>query len=360
MGKSVNKGRVMEIELMKAVAIIGMIFVHVYEQCVKVNVNKFENFIPAYIIEFFGCIPSAGVFIFAMGWGASYSKRATPGTYVKRCVNLFILGLVINIFEEYVPAILCPKDFGPFSEQLPSILATDIYFFAALMSLYYALMKLMESNMRLAAVFSVLLVAVCFLTNHLVGIESFTTGNEWIDTILGLVIRVNEYSFFPFISWSFFGVVGLWAGTLFQKTDMKTFVKWAAVSGVIAMIVGEVLIHMHHLQDPVIADVVQIREKYYYGLPPVYAVAAYGLVALEFVVAHFILKATNNQIPHFMLTMSKNVSQIYVVQWIVIGFLTPTLIHTPNVWICIPAGLIVLFLSYYGGKSLKNLGWIKV
>ena len=40
-----------------------------------------------------------------------------------------------------------------------------------------------------------------FCANVLIGFETFTTGNEWLDTLLGLLIRVNEYSYFPFISW---------------------------------------------------------------------------------------------------------------------------------------------------------------
>ena len=74
--------------------------------------------------------------------------------------------------------------------MLPAILATDIYFFAALGSLYFALMKALESRKGLRVPVSAALVWLCFLVNILVGFESFTTGNEWLDTVLGLLIRV--------------------------------------------------------------------------------------------------------------------------------------------------------------------------
>ena len=83
----------------------------------------------------------AGVFMVSMGWGAAFSQRATAKNYLKRAVFLFVLGVIINFFEEYLPAILVPDHFVPFGEVLPSILAADIYFFAALCSLYFALMK---------------------------------------------------------------------------------------------------------------------------------------------------------------------------------------------------------------------------
>ena len=79
--------------------------------------------------------------MFAMGWGAAFSKRATVKSYLQRAATLFLLGIIINLFEEYLPALLVPDSFGPLGESLPAILATDIYFFASLACLYFALKK---------------------------------------------------------------------------------------------------------------------------------------------------------------------------------------------------------------------------
>ena len=358
--QTVKQNRVMEIEIMKAVAIIAMVFVHVFEMSAKVNVFSYQQHTAAFVIEFFGCIPSAGVFMFAMGWGASYSKRATPQTYVRRSLALFILGLVINIFEEYVPAILVPGSFGPLSGILPSILGTDIYFFAALMSLYFALMKKLESQKKLAVAVSVLLLAICFSVNILVGFESFTTGNEWMDTIVGLLIRVNEYSYFPFISWSIYPILGLGLGTCFQKTTMKKALIFAIVSGIVALALFEYLIRVFGMMDASIVDVVDIREGYYYSLHPFYAMIGYGVIALEFVLVHFILLVSRQRFPAFLLTMSKNVTQIYIVQWFFIGLISPVLVSLTSIWANILIGEIVLFVSYIGGNLLKKTNLIKV
>ena len=196
----VRRERILEIELMKAIAIIGMVFVHVFEMGINLDYSSPARYTAAFLIEFFEAIPSAGVFMFAMGWGTAFSKRATAESYRKRAVSLFVLGIIINFFEQYLPAILAPSSYGPLDEVFPSILATDIYFFAALASLYFALMKQLESKKHMRILASICLVGLCFFVNSVVGFESFTTVNEWLDTILGLFIRVNEYSYFPFVA----------------------------------------------------------------------------------------------------------------------------------------------------------------
>lgn len=115
--------------------------------------------------------------MFAMGLGAAFSKRTTAAIYLSRAGSLFILGVIVNFFEQYIPAILVPDTLGPLNEVYHSILATDIYSFAALGSLYFALMKKLESRRSLQILSSVLLVGVCSCINIVVGPFAFTTDN---------------------------------------------------------------------------------------------------------------------------------------------------------------------------------------
>lgn len=146
--------RVPEIDLIKAVAIVSMIFVHVYEISFPKFNSTLEFGIVRRLIEFMGNVPSAGAFMFAMGWGAACSVRSTPKTYLKRVRQLFLLGIVINFFEVYVPSILAPEHFGTLEEMAPVILATDIYFFAMLASFYLALMKRLKDKPALAIIYN--------------------------------------------------------------------------------------------------------------------------------------------------------------------------------------------------------------
>ena len=348
-----NTGRVLEIELMKAVAIIGMVLVHVLGMSVNMDIQDPKVFPVALVIGFMGGFPSAGVFMFAMGWGSAFSKRATVSSYLTRCVNLFAAGLFVNLFTGYLRAILVPDVYGPLHDVLHSILATDIYFFAALAQLYFALMKKLESKNTQRIAISILLVGICFFVNILVPPESFTTGNKWLDTIIGLFIRLNDRSYFPFICWIFFPVVGFGAACFFKKYGMKKTLVAAAVTGAVTMAVSKLLkiaLGMPEL----------LSGGEYYGLHPVSAVNGYAIIAIEFIVVSLIMLATGNRLPEFLLTMSKNVSHIYIVQWSLISILSPVLVPITNIWINIVAGVAILTVSYHLGNLLKKTNLFKI
>lgn len=110
----------------------------------------------------------------------------------KRVLQLFLLGIVVNFFQQYVPLILAPEYFGTLEENAPAILATDIYFFAALASFYLALMKLLKDKPALAIISSVALLVVCMTIRVTFGFENYSTGNIWFDTLIGLFVRENE------------------------------------------------------------------------------------------------------------------------------------------------------------------------
>ena len=58
--REARPGRILEIELMKAVAIIGMVFVHVFEMGVNLSYPSSGEYAAAFLMEFLGAIPSAG------------------------------------------------------------------------------------------------------------------------------------------------------------------------------------------------------------------------------------------------------------------------------------------------------------
>ena len=68
MSKYSSTKRVQEIELMKGIAIIGMVFVHILEGSIDYFTDAWTlpGSIPYTLIEFLGGIPAAGVFTFAM------------------------------------------------------------------------------------------------------------------------------------------------------------------------------------------------------------------------------------------------------------------------------------------------------
>lgn len=117
-----------------------MIFVHVLECSENLNTAGTLRRAIATFIEFFGCAPSACIFMFAMGWGAALSRKSSVKHSIDRFGQLCILGLLVNFFQQIVPMIINPEVFGSPIENFYTIIAVDIYQFASLAMLYFATM----------------------------------------------------------------------------------------------------------------------------------------------------------------------------------------------------------------------------
>ncbi len=350
--------RVNELDLLKAVAIIAMVFIHVYDASTKLVVTSGVEMSAVWIVEFMGNIPSAGVFMFAMGWGAAFSSRSTPKTYLSRLRQLFILGIVINFFEHFIPSIIDPGHFGTVWEIAPSIIAVDIYFFAAFAMIYFAVMKKYKEKPKTAVTVSVVLVAVCFAVNAIFGCETLSTGNGWIDTLIGLFIRENVWSYFPFISWIVFPVAGYGAAALFKKAKSRGAVLlFSLIAGAALIALSELFMQVFGIPDAVIIGAHEATDASYYSMHPLCALCGCGVIAVEFIIANLIMMAANQRLPKFMSKMSRNVMEIYIAQWVFIGFLTPALIYVTNLWINLLAGAAVTAASYFGAELYI---WIKL
>ncbi len=182
----------------------------------------------------------------------------------------------------------------------------------------------------------------------------------WLDSILGLFVRVNEYSYFPFISWIVFPVAGFGFAHFCQKCGKKKTLVLAALTGTAALIVSSVLVRALGMPDATIVDVVEVRDEVYYSLHPLYALSGYGIIMLEFIFAYFILRITHNRMPGSLLTMSKNVTQIYIIQWAAIALLSPLPVAFTSIWVNMALALVVLVISCFGGMWLKKTNLIRV
>ncbi len=346
--------RVLELEMMKAIAIIAMVFVHVYE--VSLESLDFSTKAPVFfatLIEFFGCIPSAGVFMFAMGWGVVFSK-SSPRSYWKRFFYLFALGIFVNFFQQWVPCILDPEHFGPLKENLHTIIAVDIYAFSAMATLYSITVKLLEGKPRAGILSGFLIVAVTFWINITFGYETFTTGNEWADTFIGLFIRENEWSYFPYVSWIVFPVAGFGAGYFYkQLNDKQKYVLIATAAGIVQVVFGLWMMRRLAMEDTVLFRKYDVEESLYYGMHPVYAICGLGMIGIEFVISTMILKLTKGTIPAFMTEMSKNVMNIYVLQWVMIGLFSPVLVRVKSIYVNMAVSVLILVAAFYGSQVLE-------
>lgn len=107
----VNTGRQVELDIAKALSIIFMIFLHTL-----MVFTAFNNSIsPSYIFVFsdiLGKPCAAPIFMFSMGVGVVYSRHSQWNVMIKRGVKLFLLGILVNIFEFFLPYYVCGSLLG--------------------------------------------------------------------------------------------------------------------------------------------------------------------------------------------------------------------------------------------------------
>ena len=340
--------RVPEIELMKAIAIIGMVFVHVLEG----SLNVFEDAwslpgsIPYTLVEFFGGIPAAGVFTFAMGWGAAFSDRSKPSTYLKRALQLGILLFYVNLVYAILPGVLDPADFGAFSEHPYAIIGFNIYSLATICMLYFALMKVFKDKPYVRAVLCIAAAAAIFIASAVIPPESLNSGNPWVDTLAGIFVRQNHYSWFPLAPWALFPIMGYGAGILYRKwNDRKRFALLSLAVGAVLTIISEAVILSKGMPNASM-NPGWVTEIDYYALTPMNILCAVGLVCLETAVAFGILSLTKGRLHPLLSDLSKNVMEMFVAHWIFISPLYPFLLKVTSVWVNVAIGFVILLLTW--------------
>jgi uncharacterized membrane protein len=343
--------RVFEIELIKALAIIGMVFVHIYELTpFAFSESNRVEYTFGIIISFFGGIISGGAFMFSMGWGAAYSDSATSGSYLRRFVKILFLGWLVNIYQHWIPMLILPEKMGHLKEQWYSIFAVDIYPFAAMLMLYFALLKKLPNKIPVKVATSAVFMTVALVIDGLLKPETFSTGHDWADTLIGLFVRENEYSYFPLISWIAFPLAGFIVGALYRNcNNKKKFMIFLTAIGAVILISTSVAMHCFKIPNCVI-DPYHVTELEYYSLTPINQICGCGFLMCEFAVASLIIWLTKERLPNFMLKMSKNVMHIYVAQWCFIGLLVGVIDKMPNIWLSMLLSAAVLGAAF--GYSL--------
>ena len=95
----VNTGRQQELDLLKALCVVGMIFVHVLLDLGK---KVMPGVVDDYLTEFFG----GATFMISMGIGMCYMRRQTPSSYLIRGFGLLTIGQFLNILRNCLPNLI--------------------------------------------------------------------------------------------------------------------------------------------------------------------------------------------------------------------------------------------------------------
>lgn len=327
----VNTGRQVEADFAKMVCILGMVLVHAFEEVGTFFPGAGEESSLAYLfVVVLDAIFGAATFMFCMGFGIAYTPKNDPNSLIKRGAKLLLFGYLLNFVRYNVPdllnwlitgdASLCKEEF------FPVLFCNDILQFAGLALMLFGLLKKWRvSDVGLVIVSLVMSVAASIFRNfdlsHLLNISSFPLYlivNQLAGLFFGTVYCEDptvEATCFPLLHWFIFVV----AGYLFAKAMRRCNNKgkfYAIVSPCGALIVTVYML----LAVPNRLGMMNENLNMYYHLITPEALLCIVAAGTVFGMYYGLSRLLPQAVSRFSIRISKNLTKIYIIHWILIGF----------------------------------------
>lgn len=306
----VETSRITTFDLARGLAILFMMLIHVldfYGQA-EVRASLFGE-----IITFLGRPPAAPVFMFIMGIFIVFSSRLNLKDGLRRAAWLFVIGYLLNLVRGSIPlwlslqmGLVTHDELGGVT-PLTELLIVDILQFAGLA---FAICILLRHYLPHPKYWLVTGMIVLFISPMLWDISS---GWRTLDEVLKLFWgNKNQGSMFPLFPWLAYPLFGMAFGYWFKQAKFHTdFFRWAGILGLILLLMGTAVT----LTD------VDFHYAYYLRGGPGATIWITGFILSWLWLCHLAVeKLATNRGFELLFFWSRNVTAIYVLQWIVIGW----------------------------------------
>ncbi len=331
------------LELLKALAILAMLFCH---PVIRLGIHRagYEND----FAFFFGDVilgdylAAAHAFMFAMGVGMVYSRKNAPADLMRRGLRLYLLGYALNFCRYGIYALAYGFISGAFEpETLEALFGPDILQFAGLALFFTGVLKrlrLREGHMlAVGALLSAIGAAVPFID----------TGSFALNWLLGhFVYTTWDASCFVFCNWYIFVAAGLLFGAILRETeDRDRFYKRL-------LVVSGCVMAAYLAATFVFGALFLCRERVYYAASPPEAAGLLSIDITLLSVFYFLLKRVPASKLRVFLELSYNLTPIYLIHWCILGFVDSIF--------CYLMEITISWLVIYGigAMLLVVSGWI--
>lgn len=352
-----NGGRQKEFDYAKLIAIAFMILIHMWEECTNIELSAlpkgfFNNF-----LQFCAGPLAAPMFMTALGVGIPYSKHCTPSDLFKRGMNIFVLAYVLNILREALPYFIFSEINHNFDTDyfLLMLLNGDILQFAGLSFMLLALF--IKLNL------SPLVMTCIALFMQLLGF--FLSINFPVDTnvayLLGLFYKTTDMCF-PFLQWFIYPCFGIFLATYLRHVINKDhFYKVILTVGASILTVYSISLYINGYK---VVYVYSLARDVYYNQDFIKTLFIVLTIMVELSIIHFLFgRRDYPKIDSLAAFAGKHLNTIYIVQWLLIGWLSNILYCCfdlrlePAMSLCIGVLFIVLsFIIVKGYIFIKNKG----
>lgn len=319
-----NRKRQPEIDVVRGLAVLFMILVHASNEFLN---ESYNNTVFAKVIDFFGCIPAAPVFMFVMGVGFIYSKNQTPWKLLKRGLFVFVGGYLLNFFRGFLPQAI-GNQLGyyniPLDQSIEYILAVDILQFAGLAMITVSLLKFL----RISPVFYPLLaISAGIVSPYLWGT---TSSNPVLKFICLSLFGGKGYTFHPLFSWIFYPLMGAFFGWFLIRVKNKN--NFYLITGITSLLTTSAAF-IYYFTNPGIDLGILTGNIYNYFHHGILSNIIFCSAVVWWLSVWSFLSAI---LPQFikarLMFWSKSVTAIYVIHWLLIGWGEFLVFDSFNIW----------------------------
>lgn len=303
--RETNIHRQQEVDIAKGFAIVFMVLCHVFEILTDWSSWTLELLLDCIL----GGPFSAGVFMFCMGIGISYSRRNDPKHLFLRGCKLLIIGFILELIRDIIPFLIKQtfRGVSPIYDGILSTIDVDILQFAGLFFIFFSFIIKIKLKTWMFIALSLLFSIIGQLLRN-VSIE-----NAYINLLLaGYIWRSHSSVWFPFLNWFIFPCIGYLFGNLWRHCYNKK--KFYTIITPIAWLVTILYFFFTYPYKGI------FDHNLYYGIGTVDAFFVIILILATLGSSYYV----SLRFPKFsslLCWMSKYVNEIYCVHWVIISYL---------------------------------------
>ncbi len=222
--------------------------------------------------------------------------------------------------------------------------------------LFIAFVKIFEGELHI--LIGMLSLVVFGMVNAILSTTLSATGNDWLDNIYGIFVRLNDFSYFPFLIWINFPVIGFALATLYKNASNKKHLKFVLFSAAIVLIITCSVYMKHTGMINSVEFAAVASEDAYYAMSIPNILYSFGIVILDIAICSlFLLVRQLDAIHKILFFLSRNIAKIYVVHWLLIGLTTHIIETFTSIYENMLFSLFILLLaglSAYGHNCMKK------
>lgn len=310
----VNTGRQRELDYAKVIAIFFMIIIHVWENLSQYNVvaeapeGLWEN-----ILQFGAGPLAAPVFMFCLGVGICYTRHSSPAQLARRGLLIFAGAYLLNFGRRWIWDYLVFEPADPWNNGkfLYDLLNGDILHFAGLAFLLIALFRVLRIPPLLIGVIAVFML----YTGNTLADDPVVDRSRYF---FGLFYYAKVASF-PLLQWFIYPAAGMIFGQCLRHISSKT-----AFYGLLLIVSAASLYWLKSLAESngfYFRYIYLLQYDIYYQQEIFHFLFTILIIFIELSLLYFLTMNIEGQIDSLALFIGKNLTAIYVIQWLLVGAL---------------------------------------